>query len=122
MENEKKIINLDAMKHLGSFFHHMNYLDFELCRNYGTDIGLLMAIINSDLFFCMHPKENPDSGFIFLNNHYWYKFNLKNKINYLPLWSFHKAKEVFQSLIDFGLIMIIGNVKNDDEILILLMK
>lgn len=116
--NYKPLIK--ATGDISAFLTHMNWLDFEICRAYGLDIGILKSLIDCDLHHRLYPKENPDSGFLFLNNQYWYKFRLERKIEWIPLWNLEKAQDILQALIHFELIKIIGNALTDEEILILL--
>ena len=111
---------IKSMIHQGCLLHSMNYFDINFCRENNADLAFGKMIIDCELHFRLYKLDNPDSGFIKLNNAYWYKFNIESICTRYTLFTKDKVIRLLIELIDKGYYKVKGNITEEEEILILL--
>lgn len=104
----------------GCLMQSMNFFDIDFCRENNSDIAFVKMIIDCELHHRLYKPDNPDSGFIKLNNEYWYKFNIGSICTRYTLFTKDKIIRLVIELIDKGYYKARGNITEEEEILILL--
>ena len=106
---------------MGVLMQSMNYFDLVFCRENNADIAFVKMIIECELRCRLYKLDNPDSGFVKLNNKYWKKFNIESVCEIYTLFTKEKIINLIKELIDKGYYKIIGTIE-EEEFLIMLQE